>query len=153
MDRTWKIYGILVVLAGLLFGGPSIPNASSSYEPTVPPASVPSVQSAATSSSRCHATARSTSTSSREGPFTKSQRPTEGNSATWGQRPPWIYRRQGVSESRASASPRPLSRVRCESKSTRPLAGCRTDRHRTRYGKAYYTGNHYRTFTPLNQTP
>src|SRR5437773_8422288 len=47
MDRTWKIYGILVVLGGLLFGGPTDSlNASSSSEPTVPSASVPSVQSA-----------------------------------------------------------------------------------------------------------
>ena len=47
MDRTWKIYGILVVLAGLLFGGlTGSPNAGSSYEPLVPPASVPSVQPA-----------------------------------------------------------------------------------------------------------
>ena len=46
MDRTWKIYGILVVLGGLLFGGPTdSPNAGSSSEPTGPSISVPSVQS------------------------------------------------------------------------------------------------------------
>src|SRR5512134_1234304 len=44
MGRTWKIYGILVVLGGLLVGGPTgSPNAGSSPEPTVSSASVPSV--------------------------------------------------------------------------------------------------------------
>jgi len=47
MDRTWKIYGILAVLGGLLFGPAGTPNASSSTEPTVPSASIPSGQSAA----------------------------------------------------------------------------------------------------------
>ena len=46
MDRTWKIYGTLVVLGGLLFGGPTdSPNAGSSSEPTGPSASVLFVQS------------------------------------------------------------------------------------------------------------
>ncbi|HEU0068160.1 MAG TPA: hypothetical protein VFQ26_02725, partial [Nitrospiraceae bacterium] len=47
MDRTWKIYGILVVLGGLLFGPTGTPSASPSTEPTVPSTSVPSDQSAA----------------------------------------------------------------------------------------------------------
>jgi guanyl-specific ribonuclease Sa len=46
MDRTWKIYGILVVLGGLLFGGPTdSPNAGSTSDPTGPSASVQFVQS------------------------------------------------------------------------------------------------------------
>ena len=47
MDRTWKVYGISVVLVGLLFGSPTDSlNACSSYEPTVLSPSIPSVQSA-----------------------------------------------------------------------------------------------------------
>jgi hypothetical protein len=79
MDRTWKLYGILVVLAGLLFGG--CPYASLSYVPAVPSAFVPFIQSTA--------------------PALRDATP-------------------------------PLEQDT---------------------GKAYYTGNHYRTFTPLNETP
>jgi hypothetical protein len=47
MDQTWKIYGILVVFGGLLFGGPTgSSNAGSSSEPTVLGASFSSVQPA-----------------------------------------------------------------------------------------------------------
>ncbi|HXC67277.1 MAG TPA: hypothetical protein VN638_07645, partial [Nitrospiraceae bacterium] len=47
MDRTWKVCGILVVLGGLLVGGPtSSPNAGSSPETTLPSASGLSVQPA-----------------------------------------------------------------------------------------------------------
>jgi guanyl-specific ribonuclease Sa len=46
MGRTWKIYGLLVVLGGLLFGGPTdSSNAGSSSEPTGPSISDPIVQS------------------------------------------------------------------------------------------------------------
>src|SRR5512141_1442657 len=44
MDRTWKVYGILVILGGLLLGGiTGFPNAASSSEPTVSSAPAPSV--------------------------------------------------------------------------------------------------------------
>jgi guanyl-specific ribonuclease Sa len=36
MDRTWKIYGILVVLGGLLFGGATDSRAGSPSGPSVP---------------------------------------------------------------------------------------------------------------------
>ena len=154
MDRTWKIYGILVVLAGLLFGGlTGSPNAGSSYEPPVPPASVPSVQSTGPAlhdatpplDRQLHRAARD--------PLQKAKDLLEairqhGGKALPGyiggrvfqnrerRLPPGHYREYDVSPKVRGRS-RDAERIVIEQDT----------------GRAYYTGNHYRTFIPLTETP
>jgi guanyl-specific ribonuclease Sa len=154
MDRTWKLYGILVVLAGLLFGGPTgSSNASSSYEPTVPPASVPSVQSAAQVlhdatpplDRQLHRAAKDPLQKAKD--LLKAIQQHGGNALPGyiGGRvfqnrerrlPPGHYREYDVNPKRRGRS-RDAERIVIEQDT----------------GRAYYTGNHYRTFIPLNETP
>jgi len=154
MDRIWKIYGILVVLGGLLFGGPTgTPNAYSSSEPTVPSASVPSVQSAepalhdATPSldRQLHRVAKD--------PLQKAKDLLEAIRQHEGKALPG-YIGGGAFQNRE----RRLSPGRYREYDVNPkIRGRSRDAERIVIeqdtGRAYYTGNHYRTFMPLNETP
>jgi len=154
MDRIWKLYGILVVLAGLLFGDPTgSPNAGSSYEPIVPPASVPSVQPTAPAlhdatprlNQQVHRAAKDPLQNAKDLLEAIQQ---HGGTALPGyiggrvfqnrerRLPPGHYREYDVNPKIRGRS-RDAERIVIEQNT----------------GRAYYTGNHYRTFTPLNETP
>ena len=151
MDRTWKLYGILVVLAGLLFGGLS--NASSSHEPTVPPASIPSFQSAAPAlhdatpplDRQVHRAAKD--------PLQKAKDLLEAIQQHGGNALPG-YIGGRVFQNRERRLPSGHYR---EYDVNPKVRGRSRDAERIVIeqdtGRAYYTGNHYRTFIPLNQTP
>jgi guanyl-specific ribonuclease Sa len=154
MDRTWKIYGILVVLGGLLFGGPtSSPNAGSSPAPTVPSASVPSVQSAGPAlhdatpplDRQLHRAAKD--------PLQKAQDLLEAIQQHEGNALPG-YIGGGTFQNRERRLPRGHYR---EYDVNPKIRGRSRDAERIVIeqdtGKAYYTGDHYRTFMPLNETP
>ena len=153
MDRTWKIYGVLVVLGGLLFGGPTgSHSAGSSSEPTPLSASVPSVQSAEPTHhdampplDRLHRAA--------EDPIQKAKDLLEaiqqhGGKALPGyiggrkfqnrerRLPPGHYREYDLNPKIRGRS-RDAERIVIEQDS----------------GRAYYTGDHYRTFIPLHEAP
>lgn len=153
MDRTWKIYGVLVVLGGLLFGGPTgSHSAGSSSEPTPLSASVPSVQSAGPTRhdaipplDRLHRAA--------EDPIQKAKDLLEaiqqhGGKALPGyiggrkfqnrerRLPPGHYREYDVNPKIRGRS-RDAERIVIEQDS----------------GRAYYSGDHYRTFIPLHEAP
>jgi ribonuclease T1 len=150
MDRPWKLYGILVILAGL-FGGPS--NASSSYEPNVPPASVSSVQSAAPAlhdappplDRQVHRAAKD--------PLQKAKNLLGAIQQHGGKALPG-YIGGRVFQNRERRLPSGHYR---EYDVNPKIRGRSRDAERIVIeqdtGKAYYTGNHYRTFIPLNQTP
>ncbi len=153
MDRTWKIYGILVVLGGLLFGGPTgSPNAGTSSEPTVPSASVPSVQSAGPALhdatpplDRLHDGAKD--------PLQKAKDLLEAIQQHEGKALPG-YIGGGAFQNRERRLPRGHYR---EYDVNPKIRGRSRDAERIVIeqgtGRAYYTGDHYRTFTPLNVTP
>ena len=153
MDRTWKIYGILVVLGGLLFGGlTGSPNAGSSSEPTVLSASVPSVQSAepvlhdaTLLLDRLHEGAKD--------PLQKAKDLLEAIQQHEGKALPG-YIGGGAFQNREKRLPRGQYR---EYDVNPKIRGRSRDAERIVIeqdtGKAYYTGDHYRTFTPLNVTP
>ena len=154
MDRTWKIYGILIVLGGLLFGGPtSFPNAGSLSEPTVPSAAVPSVQSAGPAlhdatpplDRQLHRAAKDPLQKSKDLLETIQQ---HGGNAL----PGYIAGR--VFQNRERRLPRGLYR---EYDVNPKVRGRSRDAERIVIeqdtGKAYYTDDHYRTFIPLNETP
>ena len=153
MDRTWKLYGILVVLAGLLFGGTGSPNAGSSYEPTVPPVSVPSVQSSAPALHDATPPLDRQLPRAAKDPLQKAKDLLEaiqqhGGNALPGyiggkvfqnrerRLPPGHYREYDVNPKVRGRS-RDAERIVIEQDT----------------GRAYYTGNHYRTFIPLTETP
>ncbi|MEK7236015.1 MAG: ribonuclease domain-containing protein [Nitrospirota bacterium] len=153
MDRTWKVYGILVVLAGLLFGGlTGCPNAGSSSEPTAPSASVPSVQSAGPAlhdttppPDRLHRVAKD--------PLQKAKGLLEAIQQHEGKALPG-YIGGGAFQNRERRLPRGHYR---EYDVNPKIRGRARDAERIVIeqdtGKAYYTDDHYRTFTPLNETP
>ena len=154
MDRTWKIYGILVVLGGLLFGGPtSSPNAGSSYEPPISYSSVPSVQSAGPAlhdaapplDRQLHRAAKD--------PLQKAKDLLEAIQQHEGKALPG-YIGGGTFQNRERRLPRGHYR---EYDVNPKIRGRSRDAERIVIeqgtGKAYHTGDHYRTFMPLNETP
>ncbi|MBK5281489.1 MAG: hypothetical protein JJE16_05320 [Nitrospiraceae bacterium] len=154
MVRTWKIYGILVVLGGLLFGGlTGCPNAGSSSEPTVPSASVPSVQPAGPAlhdatpplDRPLHRTAKDPLQKVKD--LLEAIQQHEGNAL-----PGYIGGR--AFQNRERRLPRGHYR---EYDVNQKMRGRSRDAERIvieqETGKAYYTDDHYRTFIPLNETP
>ena len=154
MDRTWKMYGILVVFGGLLFGGlTGTPNAGSLSEPTGPSASVPSVQSAGPAlhdatlplDRQLHPVAKD--------PLQKAKDLLEAIQQHEGKALPG-YIGGGVFQNRERRLPRGHYR---EYDVNPKISGRSRDAERIVIeqdtGRAYYTGNHYRTFMPLNETP
>ena len=154
MDRTWKIYGILVVLGGLLFGGPtSSPNAGSSPAPTVPSASVPSVQSAGPALHDATPPLDRPLPRAAKDPLQKAQDLLEAIQQHEGKALPG-YIGGGTFQNRERRLPRGHYR---EYDVNPKIRGRSRDAERIVIeqdtGKAYYTGDHYRTFMPLNETP
>ncbi|HJS66951.1 MAG TPA: ribonuclease domain-containing protein [Nitrospiraceae bacterium] len=153
MDRTWKIYGIFVVLCGLLFGPTSTPSASSSYEPIVPSASIPSDQSAASAlydatpplDRQLHRVAKDPPQKAKDLLEAIQQHEGKALPGYIGGRafqnrerrlPRGHYREYDVNP-KMRGRPRDAERIVIEQDT----------------GKAYYTDNHYRTFMPLNEIP
>ena len=154
MDRTWKIYGILVVLGGLLFGGPTgTPSAGSSSEPTVPSASVPSVQSAGPVLHDATPPLDRALHRAAKDPLQKSKDLLEAIQQHEGKALPGYFG-GGAFQNRERRLPRGYYR---EYDVNPKIRGRSRDAERIVIeqdtGKAYYTGDHYRTFTPLNETP
>jgi len=154
MDRIWKICGILVVFAGLLFGGPTgTPNTGASYEPPVPPASVTSVQPAEQAlhdaplqlDRHLHRAAKD--------PLQKAKDLLEAIQQHGGNALPG-YIGGRVFQNRERRLPSGHYR---EYDVNPKVRGRSRDAERIVIeqdtGRAYYTGNHYRTFTPLNERP
>lgn len=153
MDRTWKIYGILVVLGGLLFGPTGTPNASSSTEPTVPSASIPSGQSAASAlqdatpplDRQLHRVAKDPPQRVKD--LLEAIQQHEGKPL-----PGYIGGRAFQNRERRL----PLGHYR-EYDVNPKIRGRPRDAERIvieqNTGRAYYTDNHYRTFMPLNEIP
>jgi len=153
MDRTWKIYGILVVLCGLLLGPAGIPTASSSTEPAVPSASVPSDQSEAPAlhdatpplDRQLHRVAKDPPQKAKDLLEAIQQR--EGNAL-----PGYIGGRAFQNRERRL----PLGHYR-EYDVNPKMRGRPRDAERIIIeqdtGRAYYTDNHYRSFMPLNEIP
>jgi ribonuclease T1 len=154
MNRTWKVYGILIVLGGLLFGGlTGCPNAGSSSEPTIPSASVPSVQAA--------------------GPALHDATPPLDRQLQRVAKDPLQIAKdllKAIQQLEGKALPGYIGGGRFQNRERRLPRGHYREydvnpkvRGRSRdaerivieqdTGKAYYTGDHYRTFTPLNKTP
>jgi guanyl-specific ribonuclease Sa len=151
MDRTWKVYGILVVLGGLLFGGPAgSPNAGSLPEPTIPSVSVSSVQSAgpvlhdATPplDRQLHRVAKDPLQKAKD--LLEAIQQHEGIALRG-------YIGGGAFQNREGRLPRGHYR---EYDVNPKIRGRSRDAERIVIeqdtGRAYYTGDHYRTFTPLN---
>jgi len=154
MDRTWKAYAILAVLGGLLVGGPTgSHSAGSSPEPTVSSASVPSVLPAGPAlhdatpplDRQLHRAAKD--------PLQKAKDLLEAIQRHEGKALPGYiggrvfqnrerrlprghYREYDVNPKKRGR-PRDAERIIIEQDS----------------GRAYYTGDHYRTFMPLNEVP
>jgi len=154
MDRTWKIYGILVVLGGLLFGEPTgTPSAGSSSEPSVPSASVPSVQSAGPALHDATPPLDRALHRAAKDPLQKSKDLLEAIQQHEGKALPG-YIGGGAFQNRERRLPRGHYR---EYDVSPKIRGRSRDAERIVIeqdtGKAYYTGDHYRTFTPLNETP
>ena len=153
MDRTWKTYGILLVLGGLLFGSPTgSPNAGSSFEPTVSSTSVPFVQPAGPALhdatpplDRLHRAAKD--------PLRKAKDLLEAIQQHEGKALP------GYIGGRAFQNrERRLPRGHYREYDVNPkIRGRSRDAERIVIeqdtGRAYYTGDHYRTFMPLNEMP
>jgi len=154
MDRTWKIYGILVVLGGLLVGGPTgTPNAGSSPEPTAPSVSVPSVHPAGPALQdattplvqQLHRAAKDPPQKAKDLLEAIQQHSGKALPGYIGGRvfqnrerrlPPGHYREYDVNPKVRGRS-RDAERIVIEQDT----------------GRAYYTDNHYRTFMPLNEIP
>ena len=154
MDRTWKIYGILLVLGGLLFGGiADYPNAGSSSEPTLPSAFVPSVQSAESAlhdatppfDRQLHRVAKD--------PLQRAKDLLEAIQLHAGKALPG-YIGGGAFQNRERRLPRGHYREYDVNPKIRGQArGAERIVIEQDTGRAYYTGNHYRTFMPLNEIP
>jgi len=157
MDRTWKIYGILIVLGGLLFGGPTgTLNAGSSSEPTVPSASVPSVQSVQSAGQALHDATppldRALHRAAKD-PLQKSKDLLEAIQQHEGKALPG-YIGSGSFQNRERRLPRGHYREYDVNPKMRGRSrGAERIVIEQDTGRAYYTGDHYRTFTPLNETP
>ena len=154
MDRTWKVYAILVVLGGLLVGGPTgSPNAASSPEQTVSSASVPSVLPVGPALHDATPPLNRQSHRVEKDPPQKAKDLLEAIQRHEGkalpgyiggrrfrnrerQLPPGHYREYDVNPKIRGRS-RDAERIVIEQDS----------------GRAYYTGDHYRTFMPLNEVP
>ena len=153
MDRIWKVYGIVVVLAGLLLCGlTGCPNVDSSPEPTVPSTSVSSVQSpgpalrdATPPLDRLHRTEQAFPQKARD--LLEAIQQHEGKALPG-------YIGGGIFQNRERRLPRGHYR---EYDVNPKIRGRSRDAERIVIeqdtGKAYYTDDHYRTFTPLNETP
>ena len=153
MDRTWKTYGILLVLGGLLFGSPTgSPNAGSSSEPTVSSAFVPSVQPAGPALhdatpplDRLHRAAKDPLQKAKD--LLEAIQQHEGNAL-----PGYIGGRAFQNRERR------LPRGHYREYDVNPkIRGHSRDAERIvieqETGRAYYTRDHYRTFMPLNEMP
>jgi ribonuclease T1 len=154
MGRIWKVYGILLVLGGLLVGGPTdSPNADSSSEPTVSPASVPPVLPAGPAlhdatpplDRQLHRAAKNSLQKAKDLLEAIQQHEGKALPGYIGGRvfqnrerrlPPGHYREYDVNPKMRGRS-RDAERIVIEQAS----------------GRAYYTGDHYRTFIPLNEIP
>jgi len=154
MDRTWKICGILVLLGGLLVGAPtSSPNAGSSSETAVPSASVLSVEPAEQAlhdapphlDRHLHRAAKDPLQTAKDLLEAIQQHEGKALPGYIGGRvfqnrerrlPPGHYREYDVNPKIRGRS-RDAERVVIDQDT----------------GRAYYTGNHYRTFMPLNEIP
>lgn len=153
MDRPWKIYGILVVLGGLLFGHTGTPSASSSTEPTVPSASIPSGQSAASAPHDATSPLNRQLHRVAKGPPQKAKDLLEAIQQHEGKALP------GYIGGRAFQNrERRLPRGHYREYDVNPkIRGRPRDAERIVIeqdtGRAYYTDNHYRTFMPLNEIP
>jgi ribonuclease T1 len=154
MDRAWKSYGILLVLGGLLFGGPTVSsNAGSSPEPTVPSASVPPVLPAGPAlydatpplDRQWHRVAKDPLQKAKD--LLEAIQQHEGNALPG-------YIGGGAFQNREKRLPRGHYR---EYDVNPKIRGRSRDAERIVIeqdtGRAYYTGNHYRTFMPLNEIP
>lgn len=153
MDRIWKVYGIVVVLAGLLLCGlAGCPNVDSSPEQTVPSASVPSVQSpgpalhdATPPLDRPHRAEQAFPQKARD--LLEAIQQHEGKALPG-------YVGGGVFQNRERRLPRGHYR---EYDVNPKINGRSRDAERIvieqATGRAYYSGDHYRTFTPMNETP
>ena len=154
MGRTWKIYGILAFLGGLLVGGPtSFPNAGSSPEPTVLSASAPSVLPAGPAlhdampplDRQLHRAANEPPQKAKD--LLEAIQRHEGRAL-----PGYIGGR--VFQNRERRLPRGSYREYDVNPKKR---GRSRDAERIvieqNTGRAYYTGDHYRTFIPLNEIP
>jgi len=154
MDRIWKIYGILIVLGGLLLGGPTgTPNVGSSPEPTGPAASVPSVQSGGPALHDATPTLDRQLPRAAKDPLQKAKDLLEAIQQHGGKALPG-YIGGRVFQNRERRLPRGHYR---EYDVNPRIRGRSRDAERIVIeqdtGRAYYTGNHYRTFAPLNQIP
>jgi len=154
MDRTWKIYGILVVLSGLLFGGPTVSlNAGSSPEPTVPSASVPPVLPAGPALHDATPPLDRQLRRVAKDPLQKAKDLLEAIQQHEGKTLPG-YIGGGAFQNRERRLPRGHYR---EYDVNPKIRGRSRDAERIIIeqdtGRAYYTGNHYLTFTPLNEIP
>jgi len=151
MDRTWKVYGILVVLGGLLFYGlTGCPNAGSSSEPAGPPASAPSVQSEGPAlhdatpplDRQLHRVA--------EEPLQKAKDLLEAVQQREGKAPPGYIGGRAFQNRERHLPPGRYREYDVNPK----IRGRSRDAERIVIeqdtGKAYYTADHYLTFTPLN---
>jgi guanyl-specific ribonuclease Sa len=154
MDRTWKIYGILVVLGGLLVGCiTDSANAGSSPEPTLSSASVPSVLPAGPAlhdatpppDQQLHRAAKD--------PLQKAKDLLEAIQRHEGKALPGHIGGR-VFQNRERRLPRGRyreydvnARIRGRSRGAERIV-IEQDT-----GRAYYTGDHYRTFMPLNEIP
>ena len=151
MDRTWKVYGILVVIGGLLFGSPTgSPNAGSSSDPTVPSASVPSVQSARPALLDATPPLDRQLHRVSQDPPQKAKDLLEAIQQHEGKALPG-YIGGGVFQNRERRLPHGHYR---EYDVNPKIRGRSRDAERIVIeqdtGKAYYTDDHYRTFIPLN---
>jgi len=154
MDRTWKIYGILVVLGGLLLGGlTGCPNVDSSSEPTIPAASVPSIQSVGPDLEVATAPLDRPLQRVAKDPLQKAKDLLKAIQQLEGRALPG-YIGGGTFQNRERRLPRGHYR---EYDVNPKIRGRSRDAERIVIeqdtGRAYYTGNHYRTFMPLNETP
>jgi guanyl-specific ribonuclease Sa len=154
MDRTWKIYGILVVLGGLLVGGPTgSPHAGSSPEPTVSSASVPSVLPAGPALHDATPPLDRQLHQAAKDPLQKAKDLLEAIQRHEGKALPG-YIGGRVFQNRERRLPRGHYR---EYDVNPKIRGRPRDAERIIIeqdsGRAYYTGDHYRTFIPLNNIP
>jgi ribonuclease T1 len=152
MDRTWKIYGILVVLGGLLFGNPTgFSNAGSPSEPTT--AAVLSAPSAGPAPHGATPPPDRPWQRVAKDPLQKAKdllaaiQQHEGNALPG-------YVGGGVFQNRERRLPRGDYR---EYDVNPKVRGRPRDAERIvieQYtGTAYYTSDHYRTFIPLTERP